>query len=109
MDPSNRQDAPTPDVTQAFLVAARHHQAGRTAEAESLYRQGLALDPRHAQSLSYIVLIQLRAGRPQQAVDFISRALALADGNPEHHYNIALAYQALGHTGEVVTHFAKAI
>src|SRR5262245_64477118 len=88
MDPSNRHDAPRPDVTQAFLVAARHHQAGRIAEAEGLYRQVLALNPRHAQSLYYLGVIQLNAGRPQQAVDFISRAIALADGNPEYHYNI---------------------
>jgi tetratricopeptide (TPR) repeat protein/SAM-dependent methyltransferase len=109
MDPSNRQGAPQPDVTQAFLVAARHHQAGRIAEAESLYRQVLALNPRHAESLYYLGVIQLRAGRPQQAVDFISRAIAVADGNPEYHYNIAIAYQALGHIGEVVTHCARAI
>jgi tetratricopeptide (TPR) repeat protein/SAM-dependent methyltransferase len=109
MDPNSRQGAPAQDVTQAFLVAARHHQAGRIAEAESLYRQVLTLNPRHAESLYYLGIIQLRAGRPQQAVDFISRAIAVADGNPEYHYNIAAAYQALGHIGEVVTHCARAI
>ena len=38
-------------IDQAFQLALQHHQAGRLAEAEAIYRQILAVEPRHADVL----------------------------------------------------------
>jgi len=38
-------------IAQALELALGHHQAGRLGEAESLYRQVLAVEPRHPDAL----------------------------------------------------------
>lgn len=42
----------------------------------------------------------VRAGRAQEAVEHLERAAALAPGNPEPHYQLALAYRRLGKRAE---------
>jgi hypothetical protein len=41
----------SPGVQEVFADALRHHQAGRLNEGERLYRQVLAVDSHHADSL----------------------------------------------------------
>ena len=48
-------------------------------------------------------------GRNNAAFRLYARALAAYGRNPANHYNIALAYEALGHRDEAVTHFTRAI
>ena len=38
-------------IFQAMAIAVGHHQAGRLAAAEQLYRQVLAVNPHHADAL----------------------------------------------------------
>ena len=40
-------------VAEAIQVAIGHHQAGRLAEAEAIYRQVLAQFPDHADALAF--------------------------------------------------------
>jgi tetratricopeptide (TPR) repeat protein/2-polyprenyl-3-methyl-5-hydroxy-6-metoxy-1,4-benzoquinol methylase len=98
-----------PAVTQLFTAAVQHHQAGHLQEAQNLYRQALAADPRHAQSLHYLGVLALQAGRPDAAVDLIGQAIALEPRNPESHYNIALAFRALDRMDEVIAHCGRAV
>jgi Flp pilus assembly protein TadD len=42
----------------------------------------------------------VRHGRPQEALEHLQRAAALAPRNPEPHYQLALAYRRLGRTAE---------
>jgi tetratricopeptide (TPR) repeat protein len=42
----------------------------------------------------------VRAGRAAEALDHLRRAAVLAPGNPEPHYQLALAYRRLGRTAE---------
>ena len=59
-------------VQQAFEAAFHHHQSGRLAEAEALYRQILALEPRHAEALHLLGVIAHQTGRNDVAVDWIA-------------------------------------
>ena len=44
-------------VEQAIQIGVRHHQAGRLAEAEQLYRQILSRQPRGAQALHMLRVV----------------------------------------------------
>ncbi|MEI8196877.1 MAG: MFS transporter [Phycisphaerae bacterium] len=76
-------------IQQAFEVALGHQQAGRLAEAEGIYRQILASQPGHADSLHMLGLIAYQVGRHAVAADLIRQAIAR---NP----NYPVAYCNLG-------------
>jgi tetratricopeptide (TPR) repeat protein/2-polyprenyl-3-methyl-5-hydroxy-6-metoxy-1,4-benzoquinol methylase len=98
-----------PGLAQLFNVAARTHQAGQLAEAERLYRDILAIDPRHVTSLNHLGILALQSGRYPIAVETIKQALALNDRIPEAHYNIAYAHYRLGRPDEAIRHYQRAI
>ena len=65
-----------------FNEALAHHQAGRLPEAEQLYRQILALEPRHADSLHLLGVLAQQVGRHDIALELIGRAIATRGGVP---------------------------
>src|SRR5215469_13454002 len=48
---------PTLTIQQAFELAMQHQQSGRRAEAEGLYRQILAVDPKHLDALQMLAVL----------------------------------------------------
>lgn len=97
------------DAANHFGVAIGHHQAGRLREAEQHYRHALAADPGHVESLHLLGVIAHQVGHNEIAIELIGKALVLNDRAPEFHYNIGLAYGALGRFTEAAAHNAKAI
>jgi protein O-GlcNAc transferase len=80
-----------PPVQNLFDQAMQHHRAGRVAEAEQLYRQILAIDPRHADSLHLLGVIAHQAGRLDIALDLIGQSIALKPN-----YAVARSLHTLG-------------
>ena len=60
-----------------FRQGEQLHAAGRMAEAEQVYRQVIAADPRHADALHALGALALQAGRPEAADPLLSQAIAL--------------------------------
>jgi tetratricopeptide (TPR) repeat protein len=60
-----------------FNAALRYHNSGRLTEAELLYGQVLATEPRHARSLHNLGNILRETSRASDAVTCYERALAL--------------------------------
>ncbi|WP_044564112.1 tetratricopeptide repeat protein [Azospirillum sp. B4] len=60
-----------------FAQGTRHHAAGRLAEAEAVYRQVLAAQPRHADSLHLLGVIAYQTGHLGPAADLIRQAIAV--------------------------------
>jgi predicted O-linked N-acetylglucosamine transferase (SPINDLY family) len=85
------------EIPETFAAAFSHHQAGRLAEAERLYRQVCAIDPSHVESLHFLGVLAAQAGRNDTAVDMMRRALALKPDYADAHFNLAnvLARQKL--------------
>jgi protein O-GlcNAc transferase len=75
-------------IAEQFAAAFSHHQAGRLAEAESLYRQICAIDPNHVDSLHFLGVLAAQAGRNDMAIELIGKALALKPDHAEAHYNL---------------------
>jgi tetratricopeptide (TPR) repeat protein len=73
----------TLDHDRTIDQALEHHQQGRLADAEQLYRRVLADDPNHADALHFLGVIAHQVGRHADAVNLIGLALRqLQDGPP---------------------------
>jgi predicted O-linked N-acetylglucosamine transferase (SPINDLY family) len=85
------------------------HQAGSLTEAEALYREILAVDPKHTDSLHLIGVIAYQRGRNELAVELIGKAIACNDRVAEFHCNIGSALASLGRVCEAEAHWRRAI
>ncbi|CAO3432538.1 tetratricopeptide repeat protein [Azospirillum doebereinerae] len=90
------------DAVAAGLLAQAVplHQAGRLAEAETLYRQALATRPRLPDALHLLGMIACQTGRFAEAAELIGQAVGVSRGVPDYHANLAFALQALGRSVE---------
>ena len=100
---------PQISIDQAFQIAMQHHNAGRLAEAEGIYRQILAVDPRHAEAQHLLGIIAHQVGRSDIAVEMISAAIAMAPRQPAPHSNLGEAYRNLGRLDEAIASYRRAI
>jgi tetratricopeptide (TPR) repeat protein len=96
-------------IDALFATAAQHHQSGRLARAEELYRQILAINPNHVDSLHFLGLNAYRVGRIDVAINLIGRAIELNGAVPEFHNNIGGAYHIFGKLDEAISHFRRAL
>lgn len=94
---------------QILAEAVRHHQAGQLNEAERLYRQILALDSRHADSLHLLGVIAYQVGRYDSAIELITRAIAIDPAAAAYHSNLGNALKEQGKLSEAVAHYRQAI
>jgi tetratricopeptide (TPR) repeat protein len=61
-------------LTAVMQIAAGHHRAGRAAAARAMYQEVLALDPRHADALFLLGVLDRQAGRLEEARRRLSEA-----------------------------------
>ena len=65
---------PRTSTDQMFNLAVQQHRAGRLSEAEDLYREILAREPKHADSLNSFGILAHQCGRSDLALDLIGNA-----------------------------------
>ncbi|HET6252062.1 MAG TPA: tetratricopeptide repeat-containing glycosyltransferase family protein [Tepidisphaeraceae bacterium] len=65
-------------LEQTFDTAVEHHQAGRIADAEVLYRHVLANQPNHADALHLLGVLAAQLDRFDDAIPLISKACVLS-------------------------------
>jgi tetratricopeptide (TPR) repeat protein len=97
------------DPNQALQQGLALHRAGRLAEAEGLYRQILAVEPDHADSLHLVGVIAQQNGRHDIALDLIGRAIARNDRVALFHCNMGVVLRSLGRLDDAVAHFDRAL
>ena len=104
------QTAPSSRRVAEILAAAQSDQeGGRLADAERRYREILALDPGHVDSLHNLGILAGRAGRYDIAADLIGRAIALQDRSAGPHANLGVVLKALGRLDEAAASYRRAI
>jgi predicted O-linked N-acetylglucosamine transferase (SPINDLY family) len=96
-------------VPQAFNLALQHHQAGRLAEAEAIYRQILAAHPHHSEALHMAGVIAHQTGRQELAIEWIQRAIALIPTNAAAYSNLGEAYRAAGRLADAASCYRRAL
>jgi predicted O-linked N-acetylglucosamine transferase (SPINDLY family) len=96
-------------MQQTFQRAVQYHQAGRLAEAESLYRQLLNMQPNNAQVLHLLGLAAYQRGDTATAAVEIGKAVALAPNQPDYFSNLGLALRANHQQQQAVEAYRKAL
>jgi tetratricopeptide (TPR) repeat protein len=96
-------------IPQRLMLAQRHHQAGRTAEAESLYREILQEAPEHPHALHLLGVLHHQQGRHAEAHALIERALARQGPHAVFLSNLAAVELALDRLDEAEAHCRAAL
>ena len=99
---------PPQNIHRVMQQAVALHNAGRLAEAEKIYRDVLAKDPRNADALQLLGLIAHQTGNPDRAVELIRKAITIRP-RAEFYINLAQAYVALGRTRESLEATQRAV
>ncbi len=100
--------AASPGIQDIFAAGLRHHQAGRLREAELGYRQVLAANPRHADSLHLLGLLACDARRPDIGADLIGKAIAINPKAAAYHFDLATIFQEQGKLEQAAACYHKA-
>ena len=94
---------------QAIELGVEHHQAGRLAEAEKIYRRILAADPRNADALYLLGVVAHQVGLHESAVQLIEQAIRLDASNPHFHNDLGETYSALRRPADALRSFENAL
>ncbi len=110
MTVENAGAGPLPETASEKIgLALQHHQAGRLAQAEALYREVLALDPQNIDALHFLGVIAHQEGRHKQAEGLISRALLHDSSNAPAYSNLGNALEAQGKLQEAIDCYQRAL
>ncbi|WP_448203713.1 tetratricopeptide repeat protein [Azospirillum sp. sgz302134] len=95
-------------IQEALLAAFDLQQAGRLAEADSIYGQILDALPDHPPTLHLRGLLLAQCERLEEAAALIARAVEADDAQPDYHGNLAGVLEALGRWEAALDHFVRA-
>lgn len=96
-------------IPVALRTALANQQAGRTAQAENLFRQILNAAPSHGAALHFLGALLLREGRVEESIPVVRRALKAQPDNFEAAANLGFALHEFGDLKEAEQWYRKAI
>jgi predicted O-linked N-acetylglucosamine transferase (SPINDLY family) len=96
-------------IDQTIQIAIQHHQSGRLAEAERIYRQILAQDPNHPEVLKLLGVLAAQVGKSDAGMELIRRAIRLKPDDAEAHNNLGVILRNKGKFAEAVAAYRQAI
>jgi protein O-GlcNAc transferase len=96
-------------LQQQLASGLSHHQAGRLAEAEKIYRQVLAIQPNHAAALHLLGMLAAQIGQLDAAVELIRQAIRLKPDLAEAHNNLGNALKGKEQIDEAIASYRQAI
>ncbi|CAK0775530.1 protein O-GlcNAc transferase [Azospirillaceae bacterium] len=89
--------------------AVTHHQVGRWAEAEALYRRLLTISPHHPDVLHLLGVLLAQTNRHEQALPFLRQAATLSPQTPDFWLSLAKALKDYGCAFESVDAYQQAL
>jgi tetratricopeptide (TPR) repeat protein len=98
----------TVTVADLLKVGLAHQQAGRGAIAEEMYRRVLRFDPRQADALHLMGVLELGRGRREAALQLLDQAVEAAPRRGDIHLSRAGALAGLSRAAEALDAFAAA-
>jgi predicted O-linked N-acetylglucosamine transferase (SPINDLY family) len=96
-------------IEQAFALGVQQHRMGRFADAERIYRQILAHNPRHADSLHMLGLIAHQLGQHPAALELIQQSIRIDPASAPNRSNLGLVLMALERVDEAIETFRKSL
>jgi predicted O-linked N-acetylglucosamine transferase (SPINDLY family) len=96
------------DIGEMLREAIVHHQVGRLAAAEEIYRRVLAIDPRQPDALNLLGVLAGQVGHFDAGLQLIDQSLRVRD-DANVHYNRADVLWRMARTQEAVEGLRRAI
>jgi tetratricopeptide (TPR) repeat protein/2-polyprenyl-3-methyl-5-hydroxy-6-metoxy-1,4-benzoquinol methylase len=107
---AQKRGGPSISPMAAPLASAfRAHQAGHRADAERLYRDVLAVEPRNAAALHLLGALLHQTGRSEEGISSMRQAIAIEPRNPDYHYNLGTVLNAAGRSADAIEPLSKAL
>jgi protein O-GlcNAc transferase len=100
---------PQMTIDQAIKLALDHHRAGRFSEAEAIYRQVLAAEPKHSDALHLLGMIASQVGKFDEAVGLIRQAIASQPDNPDYYCNLGTILRDHGQPDQAIEYLQRAL
>ena len=92
-----------------FDRAMRHHNAGELAQAQKLYRRILKAEPNHPAVLNLAGVAAFQAGNEKAAIEYLSKAIAVAPDYADAHYNFGNVLSQLGRLADGAESYRAAL
>ena len=89
--------------------ALAFHRAGQLAQAAQIYRQILAVNPRHADCLHLLGMVDYQAGRLESAKELIREAIGIHGTGASYYANLGNIVHAQGRLDEAKALYRKAL
>jgi len=96
-------------MTALFNQAVQAHQSGKISEAETLYRQIIAQDPKNFDALHMLGIVCSNTGKIQEADGLFRVALSIDPGFPPCHANYGFCLLKQKRFTEALASFDKAL
>ncbi len=97
------------EILNLLQTALAHHNAGRRAEAEPLYRRVLEIDPGNHDALHLLGVLLTQSGRVEDAIPLLSKAVAIHPQMVEFHRHLADALGMAGRYPQALTSYQNAL
>ena len=107
--PPMELEQPPLAIPQALLAASWHCRAGRFAQAESIGREVLALDPDNADAWHLLGVVAHQIGEIGAGIDLIGQALRIQPSNPGFLNDLGNALADLGRIEEAERSYRDAL
>ena len=91
------------------LMGRAAQELGRSEEAAEHYGRALELDPREAEALDRLALLEFGRQRYAAALDLYRRLVEIDPGSAQTHANLGATLYHLGRTGEAIRSFEQAL
>ena len=99
----------TVDSASRLKQALALHQQGQLAQAEALYREVLAQEPRNVNALNFLGMLQHQAVNSKSALALLAQAVKLQPDHAPARNNQALALRKLGQHEASATSYERAL
>lgn len=96
-------------IPEAIQIALAHHQAGRLAQAEAIYRHILQREPNNPDALHLLGMAAYQTGNLANAIEFYRQVLNLNPDYAEVHNNLGGALKDYGKLDAAVASFREAL
>ena len=96
-------------LEQALELARRHHQAGRLAQANTLYREILGTSPANPDALHLLGVLTIQLGEPDVGAGLIRQAIQHNAGDADYHANLGMALSAMAELEGAISAYEQAL
>jgi tetratricopeptide (TPR) repeat protein/glycosyltransferase involved in cell wall biosynthesis len=100
---------PVAPISETILIALKHQQAGRIAEAEQLYRQVLQQQPDYVDALNLLGALLYQQSQFEAAVTQFQRVLDLRPDSPDALNSVGVVLKAQGNLQAAIKHYQQAL